>query len=198
MEVTPYKELRAKLRTGDMISCHGTKGFSRLISFATKKSATHVGLIVVLDDINRVIVVESVESKGVRAIGLSKYINNYDNKGNPYSGEIYILRHKDFAKQLKSNPEKLEEMLTFAIDSMGYPYSFKQIVKLVYRLVFKKAISKLLASERMEWICSVLLGDFYEVFGLIVPQEEEGKGASYLIPGDYQVGEIFEMIGRLK
>jgi hypothetical protein len=198
MEITPYKELRGQLKTGDILSCHGTTGFSKLISWATKKKETHVGMIVVLDDIDRVIVIESVESKGVRVVGLSKYLNNYDDKGNPYKGEIYVLRHKDFDDTLKTNPEKLEEMLTFAIDSMGYPYSTKQIIKLAYRLIFKKAISKLLSGERKEWICSVFVGDLYGVFGLIIPQVQQGIGASYLIPGDYAVGENFEMIGRLK
>jgi hypothetical protein len=198
MDVTPYDILRGQLRTGDALVCQGTNGFSSLIKFATKKKQTHVGMIVVLDDIDRVIVIESVESKGVRTVGLSKYLTNYDNKGNAYNGEIYVLRHKDFDHIRKSNPEKLDEMLTFAIDAMGYPYSVKQIAKLVYRLFFKKAISKLLTSQRTEWICSVFVGDLYKVFGLIIPQEDLSSGASYLIPGDYAEGENFEMIGRLK
>ena len=195
MEITPYKELREKLRTGDSMVCEGKKGFSNLIRFATKRPQTHVAMIEVRKDVDRVVTLESVESKGVRTIGVSKYLNDYDNKGNPYPGEIYIIRHKDFKKHLKSNPEKLEEMLAFAIDCMGYPYSIKQVLKLAYRLLFKKTVDAILGGKRTEWICSVFVGDLYKVFGLVIPRSTKW---GYLIPGDFTVGDNFEMIGRLK
>jgi hypothetical protein len=124
-------------------------------------------------------------------------LTDYDNKGNPYNGEVYILRHKGFEAHAKENPEKIEEMLSFALDCMGYPYSTKQIAKIIYRLFFKKSVDKVLWKHRKEWICSVLVGDLYKVFGIIVQQKDWNKGANYLIPGDYKTGKDFTMIGRL-
>jgi len=197
MEITPYKTLREKIKTGDVLICEGEKGFSKFISFATKSKQTHVGFLVVLEDIDRIIVVESVESKGVRPVALSKYVTDYDNKGNPYHGEIYIARHKDFEKQEKDYPEKLEEMLIFAVDAMGYPYSVKQIVRIAYYILFKKVVNTVLSAMRKEWICSVFIGELYKVFGLIVRHEEKSK-FPYLIPADFVNDEKFEIIGRLK
>ena len=194
MEITPYKELREKLRTGDVLVCQGNGWFSGLIRLATKGDQSHVGMILKIDELDRILVSESVESKGVRVIRLSKYLTDYDNKGNPYNGEIYILRHKSFETISMGTPEKVDAMITFAIDALGHPYSKRQIMKIIYNLFFKRAIAKLVANKRTEWICSVFVGDLFSVLGLIIPINGDG----YLKPSDYVAGEDFELVGRLK
>jgi len=53
-------------------------------------------------------VLESVETIGVRTVPFSRYLNNYDGKGNPYPGGFILIRHDDFtARFTKARKKKL-------------------------------------------------------------------------------------------
>ncbi|MCC5846411.1 MAG: hypothetical protein JJU05_19345 [Verrucomicrobia bacterium] len=92
---TPYAELRPQLRSGDVLLCSGTGIFSTLIQRATRSVWSHVGLIMRLDSIDRVMVLESLEPVGVRTVRLSKYLTNYNNDGRPYPGRLAVIRHQE-------------------------------------------------------------------------------------------------------
>ena len=91
-----------------------------------------------LDEIDRVMVLESVESIGVRTVPLRKYLIDYDNRGNPYPGGIAIARHEDFS--ILANSKKLRQFGQFAVDLFGYPYDKDEILKIASRIVASKAV----------------------------------------------------------
>ena len=95
--ITNYDQFRPKIKSGDLLFCSGSGVFSRMIQEVTKSTWSHVGFVMRLDTIDRVMVLESLEPLGVRTVPLSKYLNDYDSRGNPYPGGIAIARHKDFA-----------------------------------------------------------------------------------------------------
>lgn len=100
-----YAQFRPKIASGDLLLCSGSGIFSRMIQAGTKSTWSHVGFVMRLGSIDRVMVFESVEPLGVRTIPLSKYLTDYDSKGNPYPGRIAIARHGDFKAQ--ANSQKL-------------------------------------------------------------------------------------------
>lgn len=88
-----YPDIRSRLRSGDLLLCSGKSWFSRLIQVATGSEWSHVGLILRLERLDRVMLLESVESVGVRAVPLSRYFENYQQTGQAYPGELAFYRH---------------------------------------------------------------------------------------------------------
>ena len=63
-----YEEMRSSIRSGDLLLCAGSSVMSRLIQHATACIWSHIALIARVDAIDRVLVLESVESIGVRCV----------------------------------------------------------------------------------------------------------------------------------
>src|ERR1700704_554485 len=93
--VLPYAALRACLRSGDILLCAGTSPMARMIQGATDSVWSHVGFVMRLDMLDRLIVLESVESLGVRACVLRAYAQDYNGTGRPYPGRVFVARHAD-------------------------------------------------------------------------------------------------------
>lgn len=130
--LTDYSELRPKLRTGDLLLCAGTGWFSKMIQASTQSVWSHVAVIVRLESIDRVMLVESVEPIGVRAVPLFKYLHDYDGAGHPYPGTMRIARHQDFASH--ATPAGLARLGHYAIDQLGRPYDAYEIAKIAARI----------------------------------------------------------------
>ena len=95
--VSNYSGYRDQIQNGDLLLCSGSSRFSRMIQRATGSIWSHVGFVMRLDTIDRVMVLESVESQGVRTVPLRKYLEDYDNEGNSYPGGLVIARHAGLA-----------------------------------------------------------------------------------------------------
>ena len=131
-QVENYDSFRPKIKSGDLLLCSGSKAFSRIIQKGTKSVWSHVGFVMRLDAIDRVMVLESVESVGVRTVPLRKYLTDYDSMGSPYPGGLVIARHKDFAA--KADRTKLNKLGQFAVDLFGYPYDTEEIARIAARI----------------------------------------------------------------
>ena len=70
--VTDYDQFRSQIKHGDLLLCSGSGWFSRMIQGATNSVWSHVGFVMRLDDIGRIMVLESVEPLGVRTRSLEK------------------------------------------------------------------------------------------------------------------------------
>ena len=105
------------------------------IQKATKSVWSHVGFVMRLDNLGRVMVLEGVEPLGVRTVPLSKHFTDYDSNDNLYSGGLVIARHRNFAS--KATDAKLKRFGQFAVDLFGYPYDKDEIAKIALRLVRK-------------------------------------------------------------
>ena len=167
-----------------------------MIQAVTGSTWSHVGFVMRLDAINRVMVLESVEPVGVRTVPLRKYLVDYDSRGTPYPGGIAIARHRDFATM--ANKNKLRQFGQFAVDLFGYPYDKDEIVKIAARigashLPFTKKYRKTLEPDR-EYICSEYVGECYRKLGIHIPYNKNG----FITPADFAKEEKVKLMAVLK
>lgn len=92
-----YAAVRSSLQASDLLLlCPGTGKFSGAIPKFTQSTWGHVGFIMPLQATSRITLLESVESVGVRAVPLSKYVNDYDNKARSCPASLVVARDSSF------------------------------------------------------------------------------------------------------
>lgn len=198
-QVVNYGSYRSKIKSGDLLLCSGSKAFSRIIQAGTKSVWSHVGFVMRLDAIDRVMVLESVESIGVRTVPLRKYLTDYDSIGSPYPGGMVIVRHKDFEDiAAKANTTKLNKLGKFAVDLFGYPYDTEEIARIAARIAasyipFTKKDKKALKRNR-EYICSEYVWECYKAVGIHIPSNTKG----FIAPADFAKVKEVELQAVLK
>jgi hypothetical protein len=182
LPVFPYAELRAKLKSGDMLFASGDYLISKAIQKMTGSPWSHVGIVLRLDFIDRVLLLESVEDMGVRFAPLSKYLNNYEG-GKPYKGRAVLARCKDVTSKT------IAGLSTFGIDELTQPYDKDEIAKIMARITL--GIGK---KERdREYICSELV---YECFAH-AGKEFAFNPKGFISPEDIWVDEKLSLVGRV-
>ncbi len=176
---TDYAAIRPELRTGDLLLCSGTGWFSKMIQGSTQSVWSHVAVIFRLEALDRVMVIESLEPVGVRAVPLSKYVSDYDSRGNPYPGQMCLARHADFESQ--ASPEGLARLGRYAVDQLGRPYDAYEIAKIAARITLTSLTAtppsppRSLPLERdREYICSELVWECYQRLGIEIPHDPLG------------------------
>ena len=182
LPVLPYAEVRAKLKSGDIFFTSGDYLISRAIQKVTGSPWSHVGIVLRLDSIDRVLLLESVEDMGVRFAPLSKYLNNYED-GKPYKGRAVLARCKDVTSKT------IVGLSTFGIDELTQPYDKDEIAKIMARITL--GIGK---KERdREYICSELV---YECFAR-AGKEFSFNPEDFISPEDIWVDEKLSLVGRV-
>ena len=176
--------------------CSGSGIFSRMIQAGTKSAWSHVGFVMRLDDIDRVMVLESVEPIGVRTVPLSKYLTDYDNEGNPYPGGLAIARHDAFAS--KATAAKLQKFGQFAVDLFGYPYDKREISKIAARIAashlpFSSKDKRALKRDQ-EYICSEYAWECYKEIGIRIEHDKRG----FVSPADFARSKEVKLQAVLK
>ena len=194
--VIAYNSIRNQLQNGDVLICSGSGVFSSMIQQATGSIWSHVGFILRLDSISRVMLLESVEPLGVRTVRLSKYLENYSNNGKPYPGGLAVIRNGNFTKSIDQS--KLTELAQYAIDLFGYSYDKDEIAKIAARILaskipFTKKQMKKIAPDR-EFICSEYVARCYEHVGLKVQWNQLG----FIAPSDFAADPNFDLVAVLK
>ncbi|PXA03661.1 hypothetical protein DDZ13_10210 [Coraliomargarita sinensis] len=194
-----YQAIRPKLRSGDLLLCSGRSTFSRLIQVSTGSEWSHIGLVLRLERLDRVMLLESVESMGVRAIPLSRYYENYEQTGAAYPGKLAIYRHQDFPGEADAGTA-LTKLGRFAVDRLGWPYDGKQIAELAARLALHYVEGGARGGEpraggmehgdnvlpdgsleNQAYICSEYVAACYRTLGL----EIACNACPYVTPGDF-------------
>lgn len=123
-----YEKIRNDIQSGDILLCSGESFFSNMIKQATQSVWSHVAFILRLDVIDRIMVLESVESIGVRAVPLSSYVNDYNGSGKGYPGKLLIARHQEL------NQQNIVKLSKVAVDLLGYPYNKQEILRIAQRI----------------------------------------------------------------
>lgn len=175
MESVRYQDIRKQIVNGDLLFCSGNGPMSELIKKITNSVYSHVAIVMWMHD--RLMVLESVETIGVRMVPLSSYIINYSNTGKPYDGDVFIGRHQTLT-QLLSNQDtaksSLSSMMQRALDLMGKKYGTKDLAKIALRLT----VGFGRRDHDDEYICSEYVADclgmvgisFTNVGGFVVPK----------------------------
>lgn len=193
LAVVDYNDARSIIQSGDILIASGEYMFSKLIQRATDSVWSHVAFVMRLDSIDRVMVLESIEGKGVRTIPLSEYVGDFEGTGIGYNGRLAIARHSQF--QIICTPEKLKAMAQFAVDRFAYPYDDEEIARITARIVasaigFKKDEIK----RDQEYICSEYVYECYKQVGIDVPYDRRG----FVAPADFAKDQQINLLWELK
>lgn len=188
-----YATVRPKINSGDILLCSGSAFFSNLIKKTTKSVWSHVGFVLKLEKINRIMVLESVESIGVRTVPLSHYVKDYKGEKKGYPGRLLIARHRDFESIVTDL--KLRKMTQFAVDLLGYPYDNDEIFRIARRIAKSWFGYKEGDVERdEEYICSEYAWECYNRVGLNIPYNRLG----IVTPKDFAMDKKVDPVAVLK
>lgn len=174
-----YQNIRKSLQSGDILLCSGSSVFSELIKRATNSIWSHVGFILALPQIDRYMVLESVESIGVRTVPLSSYVRDYNNTRRGYPGKLLIARHRDM------KTANLANLSRHAVDLLGRPYDKDEIAKIAARLSLHALgiyhAKETVTTERPAFICSEYAYACFESVGVHVDFNPLG----FVTPADF-------------
>ena len=190
----PYGEIAPMVRTGDLVLCSGSSGFSRLIRWATGSPWSHAALAVRLEPIDKVVMLESVERIGVRAVALESFLSRDSNGRKPYPGRLLLARHAEF--EAKATPRGLKAMADFAADRLGAPFKANEITAIGVRILLGAMNVRL--PGRLDpsdaFICSEYIAKCYEQVGIRIPWDERG----FMAPCDIAAAPPLEAIAQIQ
>lgn len=186
-----YDEIRNEVRSGDILLCQGSGIFSQMIQTVTKSVWSHVAFIMRLDEIDRIMVLESVEPIGVRTVPLSHYVRDYkDGKG--YPGKLLVARHDAFVDVTET---KLNKMAQYVIDRFGYPYDKDEIARIAARITLGLfGLKKGKANWDQEYICSEYAWECYRSVGIEISYDPRG----FIAPKDFAVASGVNSVAAVK
>jgi hypothetical protein len=179
VNIENYNKISNQINSGDLLFGSGNSIMSSMIKGATQSVWSHVAFIVRLEVIDRIMVLESVESIGVRTVPLSSYINNYNGSGKGYPGRIMIARHQDF------KPQDISNLSQHAVDLLGSPYNTEEILRIAARIGMTafgfNNTSPEITPQHNEYICSEYVSICYGSVGIDIPYDKNG----YIAPVDF-------------
>lgn len=163
MPIAGYREIRAKLRSGDILFASGNYLVSEAIRTVTNSPWSHAGIVFRMNSIERILLLESVEDMGVRFVPLSKYLSDYENK-QPYQGRIVLARCGDLT------PSAVTALAKFGISELTRPYDKDEIAKIIARI----ALGYGRKERDREYICSELVYECFLRAGIKFPYNSDG------------------------
>lgn len=193
MPQIPYSQARPELRTGDIALFHSINLGSEVIEFGTHSLWSHAAFVWCLPDVGRVMLLESMDTVGVRVMPMSTRINGCSAVPTPFQGKMLVARHDDFP-----NPppkDKLNAMTEFALDRVGFPYSFQELHQIALRIVLGMAGK--IESGRLQlgtgFICSEYVAKCFDAIGIELAPDREGFIAPADIAADPKVRAVYSL-----
>jgi hypothetical protein len=187
-----YLAVRGKMQTGDILLFHSTDLMSEGIEFWTDSEWSHASILLHLEEIDRVLIMECVNGAGVRMMPLSTRINGDPQAPKAYNGKLLLARHKAFPA---GDVAKMRALTDVALERLGYPYSYGELVKISERicahLVGRTLPGEL--SENAKFICSEFVAACYQTLGLTILPDKEGFMAPADIASDPNVVGVYSI-----
>jgi uncharacterized protein YycO len=177
------KNIRPFVKTGDLFFFSGDHWLSGLIRWRSKSAWSHVGMVIKIEEIDRVFLVESVLEAGVRMIPLSFVVKNYHGINTPYEGRVAWARHsavnEAVAKQLKIS----------ILEQLSKQYDGREFTRVAWRSIMGR--EKLFRDHK--YTCSELI---YETFKSAKLKIEYERGF-FISPGSIWRNAAVEMLGNV-
>ena len=189
----PYAEVRKLVQDGDLFLCQGRDPFSKLIQWSTKSPWSHCAIAFRIESLDRVIVIESVEKIGVRAVALSEFCSRDSEGTSPYPGKIVLARHPAFKAMTKVKP-----MAKFAFDHLGCKFAAGEIAKIGFRIAEAKFLGEHHKMPKMlipddEFICSEFVAAAFKAAKVTVPWD----GLGFIAPSDFANDPKIEALAQV-
>jgi hypothetical protein len=192
VETVDYDTLRPEIRSGDILLCSGSAVISRLIQQVTGSVWSHVAFVIRLDSLERVMVLESVESAGVRTIPLSHYVRRYTPDGKGYPGRLLLARHR---RVQELTPRVLNQMSRFSVDRFGSPYDRQEMLRIVARIVQQPlGLDDEMVRRNREYICSEYAWECYAAIGIEIESDPRG----FVAPKDFARCPEIEAVAEIR
>lgn len=187
-----YNDIRNELQTGDILLCSGESLCSQLIRKSTGSCWSHVAMVLRLEEIGRVMLLESIEDQGIRIVPLSNYVHDYEGTAKGYPGRLALARHREF--ELKATPEGLKQMSQFAFDRCARPYDSVEKGRIRARIVggglgFDRAET----GRDRECICSEYVYECFWILGIDIAFDRQGIVAPVDFARDKKVALLWEL-----
>jgi uncharacterized protein YycO len=181
-----YSQLRDTVQAGDLLFYSGEDEVSKLIRRATHSLWSHIGVIFKIENLDRILLLESVESMGVRLIPVSRYIKNVEHESNDgkFDARLVIARHKS----LKKN--QVNHLINFGIDQISRPYDLDEIRRIIERI--QKGEGKAVRDEA--YMCSELIYECFLKIGIEIPYNRLG----FISPQDIWIDKNIEVIAEIE
>ncbi len=180
----PYAQVRELVQDGDLFLCQGKDPFSKLIRWSTRSPWSHIAIAFRIDSLERVIVIESVEKIGVRAVALSEFVSRDSEGTSPYPGKILLARHNAYG----GGPDdpRVRAMAKFAFDHLGCHFAPSEITKIALRIASAQLFNVRRQTSRMllpddEFICSEFVAKAFDAARVKIPWD----GLGFIAPSDF-------------
>ena len=192
---TPYSQARPQLRTGDIVLFHSSGIPSELIEHFTDSLWCHAAIVWnVRPPTDRVMLLESVDTFGVRALRMSSKINGCPPSPAPYGGKLLVARHRELAEGMSD--AQAHDMTGFAVDRLGYPYSPIELVRIGLRIAAGLAGEALpgTLSPKNAYVCSEYVAGCFQAVGIDLVPDKEGFIAPADVANDPNVDALFSLV----
>ena len=183
--------IEQQVKAGDLFLCSGDHAFSRLIRWATKSPWSHVAMAMRADAVGRVMVLESVEKIGVRAIPLHTFLFGDQGK-RPYPGEVVLARH---AKIAAASHSDIARVAQFGIDQLGDPFAPFEVLMIAARIALGSLNQKMpeFLAAPSRYICSEYVAKCFDQIGVHTPWD----GRGFIAPCDFAADPDVSAIVRV-
>ena len=177
---TAYSVARPDLRTGDILLFHSIGLGSLATEYFTNSLWSHAAFIWCIPDVQRVLLLESMDKIGVRVMPMSTRINGNAASPIPFPGKLLVARSDQFP--VTPARDKLTAMTQFALDRIGFPYSNQELREIALRLAEGDlgAAPGGRLDPKNQFICSEYVAKCYDAMGIQLAPDREG----FIAPGD--------------
>lgn len=181
-----YEQAIREIQTGDIILCSGQYLVSELIKKASNSIFSHVGILFRWNE--HIMILESVEDDGVRAIPLWHYVKNYENSNRKYNGYIYVARH-EMIKNSNLSSGKIRIFFEEAINSLNRNYDKNEIARIVARIGL--GIGR--HEDNDEYICSEFVDECFKKLEVEFSRDSMGYILPEHIAADPNIKPLFQI-----
>jgi len=198
LPLAKYDELRHRIHNGDLLFCGGNFAFSKAIRYLSGRSkVSHVGIVYWWN--GRLMLLESVETDGVRIVPFSQYVSNYENSGKPYNGRLYLARDR----RLHIPPEnetvaassmrnlRVDQLLGEAATLLNKKFSFKD----VFIFFLQGNTGRFRHEDNDQFLCSEFVAKCYAKVDIRYPGDGRGFVAPEHIAMSDDIAALVEIRG---
>lgn len=185
--VEPYGSVRPLLRTGDVLLAAGEHWISHVISRATRSPMTHAGIVYVMPEEDRVLLLEAVEGAGVRLAPLSRLV--WGAAQQRYRGMLFVLRHRDPVTRLG-----LRSASQFGFDRLTARYGYWTLAVILARILLGLRQTRT-EVEDDAFVCSEFAATWLVSAGLGLGEHVADYG--FTTPGALWSDPHLELIARI-